>query len=55
MSDGKTALHLASERNSKEIIEVLLSYGANFDENDNVGKTSLHFPKVLPKQRSLFE
>ncbi|EAY05423.1 hypothetical protein TVAG_197240 [Trichomonas vaginalis G3] len=39
---GQTALHIATAYNSKEIVELLISYGANIDEKDNGGQTTLH-------------
>ncbi|EAY23074.1 ankyrin repeat protein, putative [Trichomonas vaginalis G3] len=41
-STGQTALHIASENNSKEIAELLLSHGANVNEKNEYGQTALH-------------
>ncbi|EAY21040.1 ankyrin repeat protein, putative [Trichomonas vaginalis G3] len=40
--DGKTALHIAAEYNSKETAEFLISHGANINEKDNIEQTALH-------------
>ncbi|EAX92122.1 hypothetical protein TVAG_224840 [Trichomonas vaginalis G3] len=41
-NDGKTALHYAAWKNSKETAEILISHGINFNKKDERGKTALH-------------
>ncbi|EAY04593.1 hypothetical protein TVAG_233290 [Trichomonas vaginalis G3] len=42
LSHGATALHFVARYNFKEIAELLISHGANINEKDNNGETSLH-------------
>ncbi|KAI0682863.1 ankyrin repeat-containing domain protein [Cytidiella melzeri] len=42
-ADGKTALHIASQRGNEELVRMLLSLGADFDLPDNEGNTALHY------------
>ncbi|XP_063063502.1 NF-kappa-B inhibitor zeta isoform X2 [Engraulis encrasicolus] len=41
-SEGKTALHLAAQRNQHLMVADLISLGANVNERDRYGKTCLH-------------
>ncbi|EAY19538.1 ankyrin repeat protein, putative [Trichomonas vaginalis G3] len=40
--NGKTALHMAAMKNTKETAEFLISHGANINEKDTYGRTALH-------------
>ncbi len=40
---GRTALHMAAERNQKVAIELLISHGAFVDVKDNRGRTALMY------------
>lgn len=42
MSDNKTALHIALDRKTNEIVQTLLESGAAVDVKDSEGETSLH-------------
>ena len=42
-SDGLTPLHICAIGNHQELLQVLLSFGANIDQKDKHGYTSLHF------------
>ncbi|EAX93107.1 ankyrin repeat protein, putative [Trichomonas vaginalis G3] len=37
-----TALHIAAQRNNKEVVEILLSHGANINVKDGMEETALH-------------
>ncbi|XP_066564817.1 NF-kappa-B inhibitor zeta isoform X2 [Amia ocellicauda] len=41
-TEGKTALHLAAEKNQHLMVADLISLGANVNSRDKFGKTSLH-------------
>lgn len=41
-NEGKTPLHIACQNNNKDIIRLLLKYGANIDEQDIDLNTPLH-------------
>ena len=40
---GRTALHVAAENNSAEVIKILVAVGANVNVADNEGQTPLLF------------
>lgn len=42
-SSGKTALQVASHQGHKDIVEILLSAGANLEQHDEDGDTALHY------------
>ena len=46
-SVGKTALHLAAERNQAGVIHVLLQWMSNFNSKDGQGRTALHSAVAL--------
>ncbi|MES2951574.1 MAG: ankyrin repeat domain-containing protein [Pseudomonadota bacterium] len=45
-ADGKTALHIASEKNNPALATLLLSKGATVNGRDNLGNTPLHFAQA---------
>ncbi|KAI0347159.1 ankyrin [Trametopsis cervina] len=42
-ADGKTALHIASQRGNEELVRMLCDLGADVDLSDNEGNTPLHY------------
>lgn len=42
-SEGRTALHMAVDRNNLEIVEFLIKHGANLNIQDHEGSTPLHY------------
>ena len=52
--DGRTALHLAVEKNDKASLAKLLRVGANPDQPDNIGQTAL-FEAITRKRVDLVE
>ena len=42
-SSGKTALQVASHQGHKDIVQVLITAGANLELQDEDGDTALHY------------
>lgn len=42
-SNGRSALHIATQNGFRNIVELLLQLGANSDAVDNLGNSSLHY------------
>ena len=42
-AEGRTLLHQACDRGHKELVTVLLQYGADINCQDNEGQTALHY------------